>query len=87
MHGVEHSVEVQAGSVYEATCLALVTFRQHDWSAEGSDWTGVLTVKVKQPDIKHKLRLEKFRDFLQAKSGSPREITQRQKLNEILNGK
>jgi hypothetical protein len=84
--GVNHEVEVQAESVFEAAAIALRGFRDDDWSAEGSHWTGALDIVVQQPAVTHKLLVEKFHAFLKAQGGSPREITRRQKLNRILDG-
>ena len=85
--GVNHETEVQAESLFEAAALALRGFGADDWSAEGIHWTGVLEVIVQQPAVKHKILLDKFHAFLNGKGGSPREITTRQKLNQIMDRK
>ena len=82
--GVHHEVEVQAESLFEAAALALRGFGADDWSAEGVHWTGVLEIVVQPPAVKHKVLLEKFHAFLNGKGGSPRDVTTRQKLNEIM---
>jgi len=85
--GVNHEVSVQADSLFEAAALALRGFRDDSWSAEGSHWTGALDIVVQQQAVTHKVSLEKFHAFLEGKGGSPRDVTRRQKLNQILDGK
>ena len=84
---MEHAVEVEASTIFEAAVKALQLFRLHEWTAEESDWTGVLRVVAKQPEVEHKVLLKNLKAFLNRKGGSPREIIHREKLSDILEGR
>jgi hypothetical protein len=84
--GVQHEVEVEGESVYEAAALALLHFRKHDWSAKESHWTGALLVAVQQPAIMHRVDLDKLHSFAAGHGSSPKDILARQKVRAILAG-
>lgn len=84
--GVIHEVEVSASSVYEAAARAIRAFRDQDWSMEAAYWTGCLEVIAKQPEVNHKVLLKDFEQWLKRHGGTPREISQRQFLQRILDG-
>ncbi len=44
--GIEHAVQVQAGSLYEAASLGLKQFRRSAWSREATFEGGMLQVEV-----------------------------------------
>src|SRR6267154_2196958 len=44
--GIEHAVQVQAGSLYEAASLGLKQFRRSEWSREATFEAGMLQVEV-----------------------------------------
>lgn len=83
---VVHRVEVSAESVYEAAALALRQFRDNTWSAEASHWTGLLEMTVKAPEVKHRVFLEKFQKFAEAKGGTLRQQSLRDRVKKILDG-
>jgi hypothetical protein len=85
--GVQHEVEVEGESVYEAAALALLFFRKHDWSAEQSHWTGALQVAVQQPAIVHRVNIDQLHSFASSHGSSPKDIIARQKIRAILEGK
>jgi hypothetical protein len=78
--GVEHVVEIVAGSVFEAAALALKQFRKRDWSREASFETGVLRVEVFETSF-YNLLVSDLEAWLKKSGGSPREMTMR---NNIL---
>ena len=58
--GIEHTVEVTAGSLYEAVAQALRIFRDNDWIERiGRGQTAIL-VKVKHPETEHMVRVQDF---------------------------
>jgi hypothetical protein len=64
--------------------MALRQFREDTWSAEASHWTGLLEVTVKQPEVKHRVFLEKFQKFIEAQSGPCAKRSLRDRLRKIL---
>src|SRR4051812_35664945 len=81
---VEHRTEVQAESVYEAAAMALSQFREDHWSAEASHLTGLLKMVIKQPEVEHRVLLEKFYKFVEQNGGTLRQRTLRDKVKRIL---
>lgn len=82
-----HQAEVEAESLYEAAVRGIRALRADDWSNEGSYWTGCFEIVVKAPEVKHKVFAKELHAFLGRTGGSPREITARQKLKEILDSR
>ena len=82
--GVEHAVEVSAGSVYEAVAQALRIFRDNEWvEAIGRGQTPI-SVKVKHPEIEHTVRVQDFERWLEGGPRSPAEMILKNRLREIL---
>ena len=81
---VEHSVEVNAETLYEAIATALAALHQDNWVGEiGQEFTTV-TVVVQQPPVKHEVRMKDFLSWLGRQGGSPAEIILREKLGKML---
>jgi hypothetical protein len=82
--GTEHTVEVTAGSLYEAVAQALRIFRDNDW-IEGirRGQTGI-SVKVKHPETEHMVRIRDFERWLEAAPRSPAEMVLKNRLRELL---
>src|SRR5712692_5497994 len=68
---VKHTVEVSAGSVYEAVAQALRTFRDNAWVEDIGHGQTPITVKVKHPEIEHMVRVQDFERWLEASPRSP----------------
>ena len=82
--GIEHAVEVTAGSLYEAVAQALQIFRDNDWiESIGRGQTAIL-VKVKHPETEHMVRVQDFERWLQANPRSPAEMVLKNRLRELL---
>jgi hypothetical protein len=63
--GVQHSVEVVAGSLYEAAALAILEFRQCPY-VEAEPGVGItLTITVKPPASSHQVRVGKLHSWLE----------------------
>jgi hypothetical protein len=71
-HGVENTVEVTAQSLYEAVAHALRAFRENRWNDDPDRAPTALVVKIKQPEIEHKVRIRKFEDWLESAPKEPR---------------
>jgi hypothetical protein len=84
--GIEHTVEVTAGSLYEAVAQALRIFRDNDWIERiGRDHTAIL-VKLKHPETEHIVRVQDFERWLTASPRSPAEMILKNRLRELLAG-
>src|ERR1700691_3581977 len=81
---VKHTVEVSAGSVYEAVAQALRIFRDNEWVEHLGRGQTPITVKVKHPEIEHTVRVQDFERWLEASPRSPAEMILKNCLQEIL---
>jgi hypothetical protein len=78
--GFRHSVELEAGSLYEAAVLAVSAFRRHDY--ELGDLTN-LEVEIRTA-ITHTVTLKKVRSWLEGGSRSPKEAIAKDRLKALL---
>jgi hypothetical protein len=69
---VKHTVEVSAGSVYEAVAQALRIFRDNDWVEDIGHGQTPISVKVKHPEIEHMVRVQDFERWLEARRPAAR---------------
>ena len=81
---VKHTVEVSAGSVYEAVAQALRIFRDNNWVEDIGHGQTPITVKVKHPEIEHTVRVQDFERWLEASPRSPAEMILKNRLRELL---
>jgi hypothetical protein len=84
LRGVEHTIEVSAGSVYEAVAQALRIFRDNEWVEDIGRGQTPIFVKVKSPEIEHTVRVQDFERWLEASPGSPAEMILKNRLRELL---
>jgi len=56
-------VDVTAESLYEAVAQAWRILGENEWNADGGR-PSVFVVKVKQPEIEHKVRTQDFENWL-----------------------
>jgi hypothetical protein len=82
--GVNHSVDVQASTVYEAVCRASAIFKHS--VAEDPTWTAEFLVEV-LAQKSYRVKPETLRRWLARSGTSPREHTQRKRLKQMLEGK
>jgi len=71
---VEHSVEVTAGTLYEAVATALAALQQDNWVGEIGQGLTTVTVIVQQPPVRHEVKMKDFLSWLGRQGGSPAEI-------------
>ena len=84
MDRVDHTVEVTAKTLYEAVALGLKAIRGDAWVNGIPAGFNVVRVKVCDVSIEHKVKLEDFAKWLDRKGSSPKEITDRNRIREIL---
>ena len=71
--GVRHSIELTAGSLFEAASAALAGFRQHGWAAEALTPNAVLRVEVQIPPTVHEVPLKAVEQWQQSPATSPKD--------------
>jgi hypothetical protein len=83
--GVEHSVEVDARTLYESVGLAIARFR----SCEHVKYepAGEFSVESREPATRRQLARKLFDAWLERPGGSPREVALRGTLTELLRKK
>lgn len=71
--GIAHTVDVQAGSLYEAAGTALTLFREQGWAASALTPASVLQVEVQTPPVVHAVPIKAVERWLRSPSSSPRD--------------
>ena len=84
LRGVEHAIEVSAGSLYEAVAQALRIVRDNEWVEDIGRGQPPITVKVKRAEIEHTVRVQDFERWLEASPRSPAEMVLKNRLRELL---
>jgi hypothetical protein len=85
--GIEHSVEVDAGSLYEAVALAVKRFRNDDgWALTPSGSGCKFDVRVlPSSPITYSIALNKVQEFaLHGTAKSPQDILRKKRIQELL---
>jgi hypothetical protein len=82
--GVDHSVQVTAGTLYEAVALGLKSLAGEEWVSRVAQGLNVARVSVTNISIEHSVKLQDFNAWLKKEGGTPRERTDRKRIREIL---
>jgi hypothetical protein len=78
--GIRHTVEVEAGSLYEAVVLGVQAFREHD-----CDPGEVRPIDVEmRKSIIHTLTLRRVQEWLNGACKSPKEKVTKERLKALL---
>jgi hypothetical protein len=75
---------VTAETLFEAVAQARRIFGESEWNADGGRPPSVFVVKVKHPEIEHKVRTQDFENWLAAPPKSPAEMALKNRLRKIL---
>ena len=84
MDGVSHTVEVTAATLYEAVAQGLAAIRGSEWVAGIAQGLNVVKVSVADVRVEHEVKLTDFTKWLEKPGGSPREMSDRQRIRSIL---
>ena len=84
MDGVAHTVEVTAGTLYEAVALGLAAIRGDDWVVGIPQGMNSVRVRVTDIPVEHHVKLQDFMKWIERNGGSPREKTDRLRIREII---
>ena len=82
-HGIRHSVEVEAGSLYEAAVYGVCRLAADPWLERIGPAT-VLDVEVREPATKHAVSLQQIERWLTSANASPMEASRKAKLKMML---
>jgi hypothetical protein len=86
LSGTVHSVDVTAETLYEAVAQALASFRAQPWVGDiGKRWT-TATVTVHQPEVKHRVKIQDFENWLDGAVRSPADMVLKERLRRLLGG-
>jgi hypothetical protein len=80
---VEHTVEVSAGSVYEALAQALRIFPDNEWVDDIGYCRTPIVVTVKHPEVEPTVRVQDFERWLEANPRAPAEMILKNRLREL----
>ncbi len=80
LHGIIHSVDVSAESLYEAAALALRVFRQAELLDYQPGLATRLSVAVRHPVATHVLTVGRLRDWLNGMARSPAEKAAKERI-------
>ena len=78
--GIRHSVEVEAGSLYEAAALGMKAFKDHELEPAGLTQ---LEVEIRT-SITHSLTVKQFEQWLARPGRAPRDIVEKDRLKSLL---
>jgi hypothetical protein len=84
MDGVAHTVEVPAATLYEAVAQGLAAIRRNEWVAGIAQGVNVVKVSVAEVRVEHEVKLTDFTKWVDRTGGSPREMSNRQRIRAIL---
>lgn len=82
--GIEHSVQVNASSLYEAVALGLKAVQGSSWAGEIPQGANTVTVCAVQPGIEHKVKIDTFKTWLARTPKGPAEAVAQAKVRDIL---
>jgi hypothetical protein len=84
MDGVAHTVDVTAATLYEAVALAMAAIRRDEWTTGIAQGLNSVKVRVTNVPVEHDVKLQDFLKWLERTNGSPREMSDRQRIKAIL---
>ena len=79
-----HTLDVTAATLYEAVAQALAAARGHDWVGEIGRGLTTVTVKVRNPEVTHIVKIQDFENWLNRGCKSPAETMLKARLRQML---
>jgi hypothetical protein len=83
--GIDHAVDVQADSMYEAAVLGLRALKRSDWIEVIGPGTRI-SIQVQQPPIEHFLMYAQLTRWLDGGGTTPADVLKRKRLKTLLDG-
>ena len=82
--GIEHAVELDARSLYEAVGLAIDRFRRCEQVPYDPQGMHEFIVESREPSTEHRLTRKMFDAWLRRPGGSPADVARKSKLKGLL---
>lgn len=82
--GIEHSIELQAKTLYEAVGLAIDRFRRCEHVGYDPKGLHEFIVESREPGTQHRLTRNTFDKWLQRPGGSPADVALKARLKALL---
>ncbi|HEV3331089.1 MAG TPA: hypothetical protein VG096_08925 [Bryobacteraceae bacterium] len=82
--GVEHAVELEAKTLYEAVGLAIDRFRRCEHVGYDPKGPHEFIVESREPSTQHRLTRNMFDAWLRRPGGSPADVALKTRLKELL---
>ena len=82
--GIEHSVELETRTLYEAVGLAIDRFRRCEHVNYDPQGLHEFTVESREPATQHRLTRNMFDKWLRRPGGSPADVALKTQLTELL---
>jgi hypothetical protein len=82
--GIEHAVELEARTLYEAVGLAIERFRRCEHVSYDPKGLHEFIVESREPSTQHRLTRRVFDAWLCRPGGSPADVALRARLRELL---
>jgi hypothetical protein len=79
-----HRLDVTAETLYEAVAQALAAARSHDWVVEIGRGLTTVTVKVRNPEVTHIVKIQDLENWLNRGCKSPAETMLKARLRQML---
>ena len=79
-----HTVEVTASTLYEADALGILAIREQERAGQIAEGLNTVDVSVSNVPVTHSVMVQDFTKWLHRNGGTPREITHRNHVREIL---
>ena len=84
MEDVTHTVQVSAGTLYEAIALGLRAIKKDTWTGDIPEGLNRITVQIMEDPIEHSVDVQTFKNWLRRDGNSPSDRIARAKIREIL---
>ena len=84
LNDTAHQLDVTAETLYEAVAQALAMARGHDWVGDIGRGLTTVTVKVRNPEITHIVKIQDFENWLNRGCKSPADMVLKTRLRQML---
>jgi hypothetical protein len=84
LNDTAHQLDVTAETLYEAVAQALAMARSHDWVGDIGSGLTTVTVKVRNPEITHIVKIQDFENWLNRGCKSPADLVLKTRLRHML---
>jgi hypothetical protein len=79
-----HAIDVTAESLYEAIAQALAALRCHEWVGDIGKGLTTVSVRVRNPEVTHVVKIQDFENWLNRGCKSPADTALKARLRQML---